>query len=225
MNGPFRPVTPGSWFRWARTSSATISPVIAARRPTAVDDRGRQAGHALVEDEAADRVVVVLAQTMKTSASGRWKSSSCCRTISSRRERLRARVARLPGSGRESGSVSPKQPIHLPPEFGQVFLLLFLGTESVDGQYDQRGLHAEQRPVGRIDALDLAGDQAVGHIVEAGAAVLRRGSGREGPMSPISRKMAGSVLCCGRHRGCAAAGLSGRRPGGVAHLALIGGQL
>ncbi|NRP86583.1 hypothetical protein GFPCMMHI_02490 [Ensifer adhaerens] len=56
----------------------------------------------------------------------------------------------------------------------QIFLLLGLRPESVDRHHDQRGLHAHHRAIAAVDALDLAGDQAVGDITEAGAAIFRR---------------------------------------------------
>jgi len=64
------------------------------------------------------------------------------------------------------------------------------------------------RAVATIHALDFAGDQAIGHVVQAGAAVGLPGSvGPSRPNSPISRKMAGSVLLVAeglRSRGAAA---------------------
>jgi hypothetical protein len=57
-------------------------------------------------------------------------------------------------------------------EFGQVFLALGFGAEFKNRQHHQRGLHAHHRAVAGVDALDLAGDQTVAHVVQAGAAVL-----------------------------------------------------
>jgi urease beta subunit len=83
-----------------------------------------------------------------------------------------------PGSEPWLGSVRPKQPIHSPvASLGRYFCFLRLGAELVDRHHHQRGLHAHHRAVAGIDALDFARDQAVGHVVQAGAAVLF-GNGR-----------------------------------------------
>ena len=59
-------------------------------------------------------------------------------------------------------------------ELGQIFAPLRLAAVGVDRVHDQRGLHRHRRAVAGIDALDLARDQAVGDIAEAGAAVFLR---------------------------------------------------
>src|SRR5690606_8319522 len=51
---------------------------------------------------------------------------------------------------------------------GQVFLLLRFGAELEDRHHDQRALYAHHRPVAGVDALDLAGDQPVADVVQAG---------------------------------------------------------
>jgi hypothetical protein len=62
-------------------------------------------------------------------------------------------------------------------ELGQVLLLLRLAAELVDRHHHQRRLHAHHRAVARVDALDLARDQAVADVVHRPAAVLL-GDGR-----------------------------------------------
>jgi dihydropyrimidine dehydrogenase (NAD+) subunit PreT len=64
-------------------------------------------------------------------------------------------------------------------QLGQVFLLLRLGAEFVDGHHHQRALHAGHGAVARVHALDLAGHQAVADVVQAGAAVLRGDGGAQ----------------------------------------------
>ena len=59
-------------------------------------------------------------------------------------------------------------------ELRQVLLALRFGAELEDRHHHERGLHAHHGAVARVDALDLARDEAVGDVVEAGAAVLRR---------------------------------------------------
>jgi hypothetical protein len=63
-----------------------------------------------------------LAQTMKTSASGALEIQFLLPDSFQPPGTLRARVARLPGSEPEFGSVRPKQPIHSPlPSLGRYF--------------------------------------------------------------------------------------------------------
>ena len=57
-------------------------------------------------------------------------------------------------------------------ELRQELLLLRLGAEFVDRHHHQRALHAHHRAEARIDALDLARDQAVADVVHRRAAVL-----------------------------------------------------
>src|SRR5204863_3192722 len=57
-------------------------------------------------------------------------------------------------------------------ELRQELLPLRLGAELEDRQHDQRALHAHHRAEAGIDALDLARDEAVAHVIEAGTAVL-----------------------------------------------------
>ena len=57
-------------------------------------------------------------------------------------------------------------------QLGQVFLLLRFGAEFIDWHHHQRALHAGHGTVTGVHTLDFAGDQAVGHVVQAGAAVL-----------------------------------------------------
>ena len=56
-------------------------------------------------------------------------------------------------------------------QLGQVLLPLLLGAVGVDGVHAQARLDAQTRAIGRIHALELAGDEAVGHVVDSGAAV------------------------------------------------------
>ena len=59
----------------------------------------------------------------------------------------------------------------------QVLALLLLGAEFVDRHHHQRGLDAHHRAIAGIHRLDLARDQAIADVVEAGATVLF-GNGR-----------------------------------------------
>ena len=88
----------------------------------------------------------------------------------------------LPGSEPWLGSVKPKQPIHSPvASFGRYLLPLRLAAVRVDREHHERALHAHHRPVARVDALDLARDQAVADVIEARAAVFGRQRRAEQP--------------------------------------------
>ena len=54
----------------------------------------------------------------------------------------------------------------------QVLLLLRFAAELIDRHHHERALHAHHRAVPRIHALDLARDQAIADVVQAGTAVL-----------------------------------------------------
>ena len=56
----------------------------------------------------------------------------------------------------------------------QIAPLLLDGAELMDRQHDERGLHAHHRAEARIDALDLARDEPIAHVIEAAAAELLR---------------------------------------------------
>src|SRR6218665_1596429 len=104
-----------------------------------------------------------------------------------------------PGSEPWSGSVRPKQPMAAPLASGGRYFWrwasgpnLLVGTPTpppftpapqpeppTTTPHPQRALHAGHRAVARIDALALAGDQAVGHVTEARAAVLLRDGGAQ----------------------------------------------
>ena len=57
-------------------------------------------------------------------------------------------------------------------ELGQVLLALGFAAEFINGHHHQRRLHAGHRAVARVHTLHFAGDQAVGHVRQARAAVL-----------------------------------------------------
>ena len=78
----------------------------------------------------------------------------------------------LPGSEPWFGSVRPKQPIHWPlASLGRYFCFCASVPNSLIGTITSERLHAHHRAVAGVDALDLARDQAVADVVEAGAAV------------------------------------------------------
>ena len=111
-------------------------------------------------------------------------------------------------------------------ELRQIFAPLRLAAVGVDRVHDQRGLHRHRRAVAGIDALDLARDQAVGDIAEAGAAIwLRDGRAEQTERAHLAHDRRIVVLV--------AIGLEHARKQlflgvvarGVAHHALFLGQL
>ncbi|MNS72210.1 hypothetical protein D3C72_1056110 [compost metagenome] len=149
-----------------------------AQADLAVDGGGRQALHALFEHEAADRAdgaafADFLGPHDEHVGDGRVADPHLRAA-----ERVAARHL-LGARGHAAGvgaMVGFGQAEAADPfaggELGQELLLLCFGTEFEDRHHHQRALHAGHRAVARIDALDFAGDQAVGHVVQAGAAVL-----------------------------------------------------
>ena len=137
-------------------------------------------------DEAADaRPCAVLAQMIETVACEPLvihilvPLSTTSRPCSSR-----AVVIMPPGFEPKSGSVSPKQPISCPRgEQRQPVLLLLLGAEGVDRVHHQRALHRGEGADARVAPLELLHDEAVGDVVEPGAAVF---PGRLAPKKPSS---------------------------------------
>jgi hypothetical protein len=57
-------------------------------------------------------------------------------------------------------------------ELGQIFTPLRFGAVGEDRMHHQRGLHGGGRAIAGIDAVELARDQPVGDVAQAGAAVL-----------------------------------------------------
>jgi hypothetical protein len=111
-------------------------------------------------------------------------------------------------------------------QLGQVLLFLRFGAEFVDRHHHQRALHAHHAAVARVHALHLARHQAVAHVVQAGAAVLLGNGGAQQAEFAhfVEDGAVGGFVAKGQlHPGqqlFLAVGV-----GGVAHLALVVGQL
>src|SRR6185437_4942196 len=76
----------------------------------------------------------------------------------------------------------------------QVFLALRLGAEGVDRIHHQRGLHAHRRAVAAVDALDLAGNEAVADISDIGAAIALDGRAEEAELAHLVHDLAVEAL-------------------------------
>ena len=108
----------------------------------------------------------------------------------------------------------------------QIFAALRLGAVGVDRIHHQRRLHRHHRAVAGIDALDLARNQPVADVAEAGAAVfLRDGRAEEPEMAHLVDDLAIEALFAigGEHAREQFLLRIGAR--GVAHHALVLGEL
>ncbi|MNV43928.1 hypothetical protein D3C71_1356640 [compost metagenome] len=111
-------------------------------------------------------------------------------------------------------------------ELGQVLLALGFAAEFINGHHHQRRLHAGHRAVARIHAFHFAGDQAIGHVAQAGAAVLLGDGGAEQAHFAHLAEDAHVHLFVAegvQHAGCQL--VLAIRCGGVADGALVVGQL
>ena len=192
-----------------------------------MDHRCRQPGHALVEDEAANHVVVVLGPDDENIGNRRIRDPVlAARQLPAARHGAGAgRQTAGVGTGIRLGQAKAADPLALA-EPGQVFLLLLLGAEGIDRQHDQRGLHAEHRPVAGIDTLDFPRNESVGDVIQPGTAVLRRQGWAE--QSHVAHFPEDGRIDGFMTKGIANArlqGFLGKRPGGVADLAFVGRQL
>ena len=128
---------------------------------------------ALLEDEAADLALVVLGpddehvgdRAVGNPGLGAGDGVAAVDLLRPRDHAARIRAEVRLGEAEAADPLAGGQ-------LGQELLLLRLGAELVDRHHHQRALHAHHRAEARIDALDLARDQAVADIAHAGAAVL-----------------------------------------------------
>ena len=111
-------------------------------------------------------------------------------------------------------------------QLGQELLALRLGAELEDGQHHQAALHAHHAAVAAVHALDLACDEAVADVVQPGAAVLLRdGGAQQAQLAHLAEDAGvGFLLAEGLEHARAELVLA-VGAGGVAHLALVVGEL
>ena len=129
----------------------------------AFDLGGGEAGGSLVEDEAADGVVEFGPDDEDVGDGGVGDPGFGAVEAVAGRRSLRRWWSCEPGSEPALGSVRPKQPMSSPvASLGRYFCALGFGAVGVDGEHDERGLDAHHGAVAGVDALDLAGDEAVG---------------------------------------------------------------
>ena len=111
-------------------------------------------------------------------------------------------------------------------ELRQIFAALRFAAVIVDRVHHQRRLHRHRRAVAGIDALDLARDQAVGDIAEAGAAIFfRDGRAEEAERAHLAHDRRIVALVAERLEHARKQLLLRIVARGVAHHALFLGQL
>ena len=143
-----------------------------AQRELALDLRRGEPLHAALEDEPADHPLVVLRPHHHDVGDRRIADPHLAAVEDVAAIHLAgaalhaARVRAMIGLGQAEAAD------HLAGrELGQVFLPLLLGAEGVDRMHHQGRLHGQGRAVAAIDAFDLAGDDAIGDVAGAGAAI------------------------------------------------------
>jgi hypothetical protein len=88
--------------------------------------------------------------------------------------------------------------------------------------HDERGLHGHGRAVARIDAFDLAGDEPVGDIARARAAIVLRQRGAQQPeFAHLVHDLAVEALVAEGRDDARHQPLLGIGPRGVADHALV----
>src|SRR5690606_4688699 len=142
----------------------------------AVDGRGAETLEAFFKDEAADLAVVFAAHHFcpdneyvgdRRVGNLHLVAGELVATVDLDRAGFHAARVRAVVGFRQAKAAYPFASSQL----GQVFLFLLFGAELVDGNHDQRRLHAHHRAVAGVDTLDFAGDQAIAYVIEARATV------------------------------------------------------
>ncbi len=162
-----------------------------AQRELALDTRKGESVHAALKNEAAYHAVIGL---------GPYHGDVGDRRIGDPGFRAGESVAARGGAGAGDhaawvgaviGLGEPEAADELPAgQARQVFVLLGVGAEGVDGVHHQAGLHAHGGAVGAVDSLHLAGDQAVTHMVHAGAAIAFYGGAEQAEAAHFAKNLA-----------------------------------
>ena len=143
-----------------------------AQRELALDAGRAQAPHALLEEEAAQRILLVLRPHHEHVGEGRMADpglGAAEHEAAFHRFRPCPHARRIGAGVRFGEPETPKQ--GAPGQPGEVLPPLRLAPVGVDGVHHQARLHAESGAVGTVDALDLAGHQPVAHVADPRAAV------------------------------------------------------
>ena len=111
-------------------------------------------------------------------------------------------------------------------QLGQVFLLLLFAAEFIDRHHHQGRLHAHHGAVAGIHPLHFPGDQAVAHIVHAGAAVgFRDGGAEQAQLAHFAEDFRVGFLMAEGFQDTRRQLVLGVLLGGLAHHALVFGEL
>ena len=150
------------------------------QRELAVDLRGGQALRAPLEDESADDALVVLRPDHED-VGDRGVADPGLRS----RQQVAAVDRACPGGHRAGvgagvGLGESEAAYDLAGrELRQVLRALRFAAVGVNGVHDEARLHADGRAVAGVHPLDLAGDEPVAHVSDAGAAVPVDGGAEE----------------------------------------------
>ncbi len=197
-----------------------------AQRELAFDLRRRQPLHAALEDEAADALVLGLGPDDHDVGDGRVADPHLGAVQDIAAVDLARAAFHAAGIGAviRLGQAEAADPF-AGGELRQVFLPLRLGAEGMDRVHHQRALHAHGRAIAAVDAFDLAGDEAVADIADAGAAIALDGRPEESERAHLVHDLAVEALLAERAldaRHELALRIGARA---VAHHALVLGQL
>ncbi|MEH2548535.1 hypothetical protein V1283_005180 [Bradyrhizobium sp. AZCC 2262] len=148
-----------------------------AQGQLAADLRRRQALHALLENEAADLVVMrggLRPHHEDVGDRGVGNPHLAAGQLVAVGDLLGAGLHAVGvGAGIRLGQTEAADPL-AGGELGQVFLALGFVAIGVDRIHHQRRLHRVHRAIAAIDALDLARHEAIGNVARVGAAILLR---------------------------------------------------
>src|SRR5262249_5124384 len=150
------------------------------------DLRGRQALHALLQDEAADLAGVVLGPDDEDVGDRRIGDPHLAALEDVAAVHLAGARPHAGGirAGVGLGQAEAADPFALR-QLRQVLLSLRLGAVGMDRVHDEARLHAHGRAVAAVDALDFAGDEAVADIVHAGAAIALDGRAEQAELAQL----------------------------------------
>ncbi|MCY1436521.1 hypothetical protein D9M71_526500 [compost metagenome] len=111
-------------------------------------------------------------------------------------------------------------------QLGQVLLLGGFVAELVDRHHHQGRLHAHHRAVAGVHPLDLTGDQAVAHVVQAAAAVgFRDGGAEQAGLAHLAEDRRVGLFMAEGFEDARGQLVGGELLGAVTHHALFFGEL
>jgi hypothetical protein len=83
---------------------------------------------------------------------------------------------------------------------GRYFCILGFAAVLIDRVHHQRALHADGAAVAAVHALHFAGDQAIGHVAQAGAAIAFNGGAQKTHGPGLVHDFAVKLFVAGGHQ-------------------------